>query len=118
MPLRHSSVDAVKVSTAVLLAEALVMKVLGTKVRLCLLCGCTETFAVAVSAEVLVTRVMSMTKTLVTEVWLCLLCGCTSVRDCTVAHSSAVVRAEKRICAVAGRCIVWSCNVWTNVFFR
>lgn len=106
--MRPSAVDAAIVSAAVLLAEALVMNVLGTEVRLCLLCGCNETSAVAASTEVLVTRVMSMTKVLITEVRSWLFCGCTSVRDCAVAHSSAVVRvvrAEKCIWAVAGRCI-------------
>jgi hypothetical protein len=94
MPL-HLSVEAAIVSAAVLLAEALVMKVLGTEARLCLLCGCTRTCVVAVSVEVLVTRVMSMTETLGTS-------------NCAMAHSSAVVRvvrAKKCIWAVAGRCI-------------
>jgi hypothetical protein len=51
MPL-HLSVEAAIVSAAVLLAEALVMKVLGTEARLCLLCGCTRTCAVAHSSAV------------------------------------------------------------------
>ena len=110
MPLRPSAVDAAIVSAALLLAEALVMNVLGTEVRLCLLCGCKETSAVAVSTERLVTRVMSMTKVLVTELWSWLLRECTSVRDRVVAHSSAVVRVKKCIWAVAGNCIVWSYN--------
>ena len=110
MPLRPSAVDAAIVSAALLLAEALVMNVLGTEVRLCLLCGCNETSVVAVSTEVLVAIVMSMTGALITGVWSWLFCGCTSVRDCAVAHSSAVVRVKKGIWAVAGRCIVWSCN--------
>jgi hypothetical protein len=108
MPLRHSSVEAAMVSAAVLLAEALVMKVLGSVVRLCLLCECTRTCVVAVSAEVLVTRVMSMTETLGTS-------------NCAVAHTSAVVRvvrAKKCIWAVAGRCVEGRRNVCMNSFFQ
>jgi hypothetical protein len=107
MPLRHS-VGAAIVSTAMLLAEALVMEVLGTEVRLCLLCECTRTCVVAVSAQVLVTRVMSMTETLGTS-------------NCAVAHSSVVVRvvrAKKRIWAVAGRCVEGRRNVCMNAYFQ
>lgn len=124
MPLRSFTVEAAIFCAAGLLAEARVMKVLGTEVRLCLLCGCTGTCVVAVSTEMLVTRVLStglsITEVLITEM-LCLLGECTSVRDCAVAHSSAVVRVvSAKICilAVAGRCIVWSYNVWTIMFFQ